>query len=141
KVLVLMRGCPGSGKSTLAKAIQFNGVVLSTDDFFMRGGDFKFVANQLQEAHEWNQSNAEKYMLDSRSPIIIDNTNTQMWEMIPYAAMADKYGYIIEVIEPDVPWRKNAGQLVRSNMHGVRMENITSMLDRYENNITSQKLL
>lgn len=39
KKLILMRGLPGSGKSTLAKKLAgANGVVYSTDDFFMVKG-------------------------------------------------------------------------------------------------------
>jgi adenylate kinase family enzyme len=39
KKLFLMRGLPGSGKSTLAKNLAgANGVVYSTDDFFMVKG-------------------------------------------------------------------------------------------------------
>jgi NEDD4-binding protein 2 len=37
--LILMRGLPGSGKSTLAKKLAGeNGVIYSTDDFFMKNG-------------------------------------------------------------------------------------------------------
>jgi len=39
KKLFIMRGLPGSGKSTLAKNLAVtNGVVYSTDDFFMVKG-------------------------------------------------------------------------------------------------------
>ncbi|XP_038840353.1 NEDD4-binding protein 2-like [Salvelinus namaycush] len=59
RVLVLLRGAPGSGKSTLARAMleqNPHGVVLSTDDYFCRHGDYRYDPSALGEAHEWNHA-------------------------------------------------------------------------------------
>uniref|UniRef100_A0A4W5MCN0 Uncharacterized protein n=1 Tax=Hucho hucho TaxID=62062 RepID=A0A4W5MCN0_9TELE len=59
RVLVLLRGAPGSGKSTLARAMleqNPHGVVLSTDDYFCRHGDYHYDPSALGEAHEWNHA-------------------------------------------------------------------------------------
>ncbi|TMS07765.1 NEDD4-binding protein 2-like 2 [Larimichthys crocea] len=90
-VLILMRGLPGSGKSTLARELLStgpSGLILSTDDFFAHRDGYRYEAGLLHAAHEWNQRRAKDAMDDGRSPIIIDNTNIQAWEMKPYVQMA-----------------------------------------------------
>ena len=49
KELFLLRGLPGSGKSTLAKSL--DGIHIEADQFFMAGGEYKFDASKLKEAH------------------------------------------------------------------------------------------
>lgn len=49
-----MRGLPGSGKSTLAKQLGENGVVFSTDDFFMVGDKYEFNPKLLGQYHQQN---------------------------------------------------------------------------------------
>jgi NEDD4-binding protein 2 len=93
KRLFVMRGCPGSGKSTLAKQLGQGGVVLGSDDFFMINGTYQFDPNMLSDAHLWNQGRVLSAMKKGITPIVVDNTNTQSWEMKPYVEMAQKYGY------------------------------------------------
>lgn len=142
KILILMRGVPGSGKSFLAERLKAQGVVLSTDDFFVkRNGIYQYNFNQLTEAHDWNKKRAQKTLKQGITPVIIDNTNTQSWEMKPYVAMAVRAGYRVEVIEPDTKWKFNARELARKNVHNVSKDKIQEMLERYETNITAKKLL
>lgn len=55
KKLFLMRGMPGSGKSTLAKKLAGQGgVVYSTDDFFMKNGQYVYDAKMIGEYHNKN---------------------------------------------------------------------------------------
>lgn len=139
-VLVLMRGLPGSGKTTLAQKICGNGVILSADHFFFQGGKYNFDKSRLSEAHEWNKTRAKKFIQEGRSPIIIDNTNVEMWEMMPYVALALRANYHVCVLEPDTPWKFSARQLAEKNIHGVRRRTIDSMLERYDYNITGESL-
>ncbi|KAL1490710.1 hypothetical protein ABEB36_013361 [Hypothenemus hampei] len=151
KVLVLVRGVPGSGKSTLAKMILQNTIgdnydyakkhILSTDDYFMKNGVYQFDPNSLSDAHGWNQQRAFSVMSKGYSPVIIDNTNTQMWEMKPYATMATDYGYFLEILEPDTHWFFNDKELEKRNKHGVPKAAIKNMLERYEKNVIPIKLL
>ncbi|XP_058949997.2 uncharacterized protein [Pocillopora verrucosa] len=141
KVLILMRGLPGSGKTFLAQKLKGrDGVVLSTDDYFYRNQRYKFDASSLGEAHEWNQSRAKTAMESQQSPLIIDNTNTQSWEMKPYISMAVKYGYHIKIVEPNTPWKWDVKELVRRNQHGVTYAAITRMKERYEHNLSVETL-
>lgn len=102
KTLVVMRGVSGSGKSTMASNIarERGGVVFSTDDFFEKDGRYEFDPRMLPQNHAKNQSRAEEAMKKGVSPIIIDNTNTQAWEMKPYVAAAIANGYEVEIVEP-----------------------------------------
>lgn len=150
KVLVMMRGVPGCGKSYLAKRIlectigfdnNYHLHVLSADDYFSQNGVYQYDSSKISEAHDWSHNRAFQAMSRGFSPVIIDNTNTQMWEMKPYAMMATDYGYIIEILEPDTHWCSNEKELAKRNSHGVPKSKIKDMLQRYEKNITPQKLL
>lgn len=152
RVLVIMRGLPGSGKSYLAKEILQSTLgtnvnksnhILSTDDYFCQNpqGQYIYDPRFLEEGHNWNQRRAFELMSKGYSPVIIDNTNTQMWEMKPYATMATDFGYIIEILEPNTHWCFNDKELTKRSQHGVPKSKINDMLGRYEKNVTPQKLL
>ncbi|XP_060753725.1 NEDD4-binding protein 2-like 2 isoform X3 [Neoarius graeffei] len=107
-VLILMRGVPGSGKSTLARQISSSGpsgLVLSTDDYFYQKDGYHFEPTLLSAAHDWNQNRAKKAMLDRCTPVVIDNTNVQAWEMKPYVTLALETGYRVEFVEPETSWK------------------------------------
>ncbi|XP_054544427.1 NEDD4-binding protein 2 isoform X2 [Talpa occidentalis] len=134
-VLVLLRGLPGSGKSFLARTLQEDnpsGIILSTDDYFYINGQYQFDVKYLGEAHEWNQNRAKEAFEKKVSPIIIDNTNLQAWEMKPYVALSQKHKYKVLFREPDTWWRFKPKELARRNIHGVSKEKITRMLEHYQ---------
>ncbi|KAM6439463.1 NEDD4-binding protein 2-like 2 isoform 3-T3 [Rhynochetos jubatus] len=70
------------------------------------------------------------------SPVIIDNTNTQAWEMKPYVEAALEMGYRVEFHEPDTWWKFDPEELEKRNKHGVTREKIAQMLERYEYQIS-----
>ncbi|KAB5550627.1 hypothetical protein PHYPO_G00055950 [Pangasianodon hypophthalmus] len=134
-VLILMRGVPGSGKSTLARQISASGpsgLILSTDDYFYQKDGYHFEPTLLGAAHDWNQNRAKKAMLNGRTPVIIDNTNVQAWEMKPYVTVALEMGYRVEFVEPDTSWKCDPVELEKRNHHGVSRETIANMLDKFE---------
>ncbi|KAG1714502.1 NEDD4-binding protein 2-like 1 [Nymphon striatum] len=135
-VLVVLRGVPGSGKSTLAQQILFSGRILSSDDFFMKRikGQMVYDFNpmRLGEAHDWNQKRTKKLLSKGFTPIIIDNTNTEIWEMKPYLALGIRYGFSVYILEPTTPWKFKARELSKKNSHGVPFKSIERMLQRYE---------
>ncbi|KAM7399054.1 hypothetical protein PAMP_018347 [Pampus punctatissimus] len=133
-VLILMRGLPGSGKSTKSRELLStgpSGLILSTDDYFTHKDGYHYEPTLLGVAHEWNQSRAKDAMHDGRSPIIIDNTNIQAWEMKPYVKMALEMGYRVDFCEPDTSWKFDSYELEKRNKHGVPQEKIAQMLDRF----------
>ena len=103
KLLVIVRGPSGSGKSHLTKDIseQYNAPVFSSDDFWMVNGEYQFDPQYIDEAHFWNQGRVEEAMQGDEPVIIVDNTNTQFWEMKKYVTMAQKYGYSVVFKEPE----------------------------------------
>ncbi|XP_010623427.1 NEDD4-binding protein 2 isoform X2 [Fukomys damarensis] len=134
-VLVLLRGLPGSGKSFLARSLQEDnpsGVILSTDDYFYINGQYQFDIKYLGEAHEWNHNRAKEAFEKKISPIIIDNTNLQAWEMKPYVALSQKHKYKVLFREPDTWWKFKPKELARRNIHGISKEKIIRMLDHYQ---------
>ncbi|XP_078729148.1 uncharacterized protein LOC144944664 [Lampetra fluviatilis] len=144
KLLFLLRGPPGSGKSTLARELLSegpNGVVLSTDQFFCHNGRYEYNASQLEAAHTWNHQQAEKAMKLGKSPVIIDNTNLNFWEMKPYVLAALEHTYKVIFKEPKTQWLLNANQLARRNTHGVTVEKIKRMLLRFERPASIDKVL
>ncbi|KAJ7320248.1 hypothetical protein JRQ81_019759 [Phrynocephalus forsythii] len=136
KLLIFLRGLPGSGKTTLSHVLlgqSRDGIVFSTDDYFCQNnGCWSYDTAQLGAAHDWNQKRAKQAMDQGTSPIIIDNTNTQAWEMKPYVEVALEKGYQVEFHEPDTWWKFNPEELERRNKHGVSREKIVQMLERYE---------
>ncbi|ESO93933.1 hypothetical protein LOTGIDRAFT_96590, partial [Lottia gigantea] len=142
--LVLLRGLPGSGKSYLAKYVYNllgNGIVLSTDDYFIKDGVYEYDPNELSTAHIWNKQRAINAMEARINPVIIDNTNTKVWEMKPYAKSAIQNNYCIVILEPDTHWKFKPRELQARNTHGVNKENINKMKDRYDYNVTIEQLL
>ncbi|KAI5099205.1 NEDD4-binding protein 2-like 2 [Silurus meridionalis] len=134
-VLILMRGVPGSGKTTLARQISSSGpsgLILSTDDYFYQKDSYHFEPALLSTAHTWNQNRAKKAMLDEYTPVIIDNTNIQAWEMKPYVAAALEMGYRVDFVEPDTSWKCDPAELEKRNHHGVPKKSLINMLDRFE---------
>ena len=47
---------------------------------------------------------AKTAMMEGVNPIIIDNTNSQSWEMRPYCSLALQYKYNVEFCIPDTEW-------------------------------------
>ncbi len=115
-MLIIMRGLPASGKSYRAKELKGeNGVIFSTDDFFYKHvkpdkpDEYSFNPQFLGEAHKWNLRQAEKAIFSENppNPIIIDNTNTQVWEPKKYVTLAHSMNLAIEIHEPTSDhWQK-----------------------------------
>ena len=150
RTLILMRGVPGSGKSYLARQLvdmmvgasanNYNTHILTTDDYFMVRGQYQHDKYKLPEAHTWNQNRARNACIAGLSPIIIDNTNIEHWEMMPYVKEGIRNGYIIQCVEPKTPWAEKPNQLAKKNVHSVPIASIRRMLDNYERNLTGDKL-
>ncbi|XP_050348548.1 uncharacterized protein LOC126772299 [Nymphalis io] len=152
RILIIMRGLPGSGKTYLARNLidaiysvpseqHYSTHIFSTDDYFMQNKLYVFDKNKLPEYHERNERMARNSMLKGVSPVIIDNTNVEFWEMKSYVNEGIKNGYIIEVVEPNTSWARNAKQLQRNCLHNVPIYTIQRKLDTYQNGVTGAFLI
>ncbi|KFW83868.1 NEDD4-binding protein 2, partial [Manacus vitellinus] len=124
QVLVLLRGVPGSGKSYLARNILEDnpgGIILSTDDYFNKHGQYHYDPNCLGEAHDWNRKRAKEAFEMGITPIIIDNTNIQAWEMKPYVTLAQQFKYEVMFREPDTWWKFKPKELERGRLHLIAL--------------------
>jgi len=135
KTLYLLRGLPGSGKSTLAMKLVHDAhyLVCEADKYFIDPvtEEYKFDASLLKRAHEWCQTQVERYMKDSLvndqwyREIVVSNTFTQEWEMKPYFELAEKYGYQVHSI---IVENRHCGK----NIHGVPEDKLEIMKNRFE---------
>lgn len=129
-----MKGLPGSGKSTLAKKLagENNGIIYSTDNYFMVDGQYKFNGSLLGKAHELNKNMVALALYNNQKYVIVDNTNCSFFEIEPYVKMALQYNYEIEIVEPDNPDRFDVDLCAQRNTHGVPREAIERMINRWE---------
>ena len=143
--LIIMRGISGSGKSTKARELKGNGVIHSTDDVISSMGDYNtfftdMMKNKdfspLQKAHHTNLKNAIDSMKNGVSPVIIDNTNLAPWEAKAYVKAALEMGLDDENIEivNIGTGGASAEELAKRNTHGVPLDKIKAMIDKYNAN-------
>lgn len=145
KQLIIMRGVSGSGKSTTAQSL--GGNVYGTDEFFGKTKEEyakNFNPDLLIEAHAKNADRVEEAMQRQESPIIVDNTNVNDFEMKSYVLLADKYGYDVSFKESTAPhWNLKPGMseeekekliqvLVEKNQHGVPEEVIRNKINSWD---------
>jgi predicted kinase len=136
KVAVIMRGVPGSGKSTVANILKAmtpdNIAIHSTDDFFVRDGVYKWSADQLYRAHEWNKDEFYKSVNAGVLCVVCDNTNLGAKEYKPYIQMAKSQGYkvVAVVFEPHA-----IGMHTERNVHNVPVDSIMNMMNKLINNM------
>lgn len=139
KIMYIMRGPSGAGKSTKAREMGISGTVLSTDDFWMKDGQYQFDQARIGEAHAWNQQRARECLKKGMSPLIIDNTNIEAWEMKPYVGMAQQYGYQVQLVAVDV--KNSPEELAARNKHGVPADVIGKMIEKYNPKVTVRDVL
>ncbi|KAL7021560.1 hypothetical protein ACKWTF_011927 [Chironomus riparius] len=147
RVCVILRGLPGSGKSYIGKRLiedtirdNFEEHVISADDYFFRNGKYSYDASKISEAHQNAQRQFFNRANKGYSPLVVDNTNLQSWEMFPYIQAAIQYGYSIEIMEPVTPWKWTAHKLAQKNKHNVPMDKIKKMMDNYDRITTVKEL-
>lgn len=153
-VLYIMTGIPGAGKSTKSKELVGNGKIFSTDDRIENAGDYKDFFDTmkknknfsaLSKMHELNYNLASKAMAKGVNPIIIDNTNLSPSEPKKYVEKALSLGYAdsnIKFIDVGTGGA-SAEELADRNTHGVPLESIKSMIQKYNSHkpLTLEKVL
>jgi predicted kinase len=145
KCVFIVRGLPGSGKSSLAKSLAgTGGYIVSADNYFVAAdGRYNFDARNLGRAHEWCQLQYHNHLRTQHSPIVVDNTNVDLWEMKPYVQAALQYKYDVKFCEPQTSWwiERNLDMLAQKNTHGVSRQKIETMLERWVSEPNIQAIL
>lgn len=129
KKLVIMVGLPGSGKSTYIRNLSAP-YICSADSYFEKNGKYEFDPSKLYLAHQQSQNNCRNYMRANKSLIVVDNTNLNDKERLPYEQLAEKFGYQIEyvVFQPE---KRSIEDLANRNLHGVDAAKLKIMVNKY----------
>jgi predicted kinase len=123
KELFLLRGLPGSGKSTLAESL--GGSHMEADKYFIYEGKYEFDVTKLKDAHDWCQNAVRVFMENKNKRVVVSNTFTQEWEMLPYFDLAEKHGYRVYSL---IVENRHGGV----NEHGVPEDKLEIMKNRFE---------
>jgi len=103
----------------------------STDEYFMKDGVYKFNPKQLGIFHNANYKAFRQSLMDEIPIVICDNTNTQRKEWGKYAREAEQQGYIVAHVTLPHPKPQVAA---KRNTHGVPVEAIRRMINRWQDN-------
>ncbi|HEY9582775.1 MAG TPA: ATP-binding protein [Candidatus Paceibacterota bacterium] len=134
RIVYIMRGISGSGKSTLARKLAgTEGVIHSTDDYFVVNGEYVHDPSKTRENHERNKEAFIKSLAEGKPIVIVDNTNAQRFEYEPYLDLAEQYGY--EVIFKEMPM-PNPSEAVKRNIHKVPEDTVKRQIQNWEESIT-----
>jgi len=135
--IIVLRGISGSGKSTYAKRLMEERAnegkeswMVSADNYFMRDGEYRFDPSKLKEAHGACLKDYLRVVQHGGKVdlLIVDNTNTQLWEMAPYVAIAEAYKIPYEVIDVVCP----VGVALERNVHDVPEHTLRMQEQRFE---------
>lgn len=93
-------GVSGAGKSTFIKHRHPDALICSADEYFMVDGEYRFDPAKIGDAHAWCLRTFAYLVSDRRSDrdIVVDNTNTTIAELAPYAALASAYGHELQIV-------------------------------------------
>lgn len=184
KVCICTRGLPGSGKSYKVRSllVKYGGDenhVFSADKYFDSIAVEEFVKRYGRKpdlegdapilrglySHIWHPSKlgaAHNYCFDQFktavdqgiTPVIVDNTNTQLRQIERYLKYAEQHGYRLRIEEPESPWwldarsdlgntklkysdklQKLRDELTKHGQHGVPKDKIEQLIDDVWQNI------
>ena len=95
------------------------------DQFFTsQDGSYHYDKEKIREAHEWCKNQVKALMILNQYKIAVSNTFVKRWEIQPYVALAQQYGYrIVEITMSGDTY---------ANLHNVPEETIQRMKANWE---------
>ena len=136
--VVILRGLPGSGKSFLAhcctEALQNPAAVsiCSADSYFMEGERYKFNPSSLPQAHSYCLELFLDALGSGKELIVIDNTNSKLWEYRLYIYLCELLGHTYHILETPCPNELLSAKFCSRNVHNVDQLAISRMCQRWE---------
>jgi len=130
----ILCGVSGSGKTTYVNNLSGKIEVVSADHFFYDNeGEYKFDISLLSKAHNSCLRNFVSSVVGHSNDkiLVVDNTNTTVVEIVPYAALALAYGQDLEIVIFDVS-RENLTKIANRNVHGVPEQIVEGQFNRLE---------
>lgn len=117
-------------------------ISVSADKFFVRqlqdgGTEYHFERSMIGDAHGAclrEFTDAVQSARNDSHVIVVDNTNTTVGEITPYAALANAYGHDLHIVEIECAWYIAQAR----NVHGVPQETV---LRQSKNIDTSRNLI
>lgn len=119
--VIILQGLPGSGKSSFADTQ--DALVCSADSYHMTDKGYEFRPENQTLAHKECFKKFANAIYAKSPYIIVDNTNTTIYEVLPYIVLARAFDY-------DVTLRRFNCSKVTShsrNIHDVPFDVITKM--------------
>ena len=136
--VVILRGLPGSGKSFLShncsehlsSASKFT--ICGADDYFMEEGSYKFKPNLLPKAHTYCLSQFLNALSSEKEIVVVDNTNSQLWEYQIYVYLCEILGCNYQILEVPCP-TSTIAEMYRSRcIHNIDPPAMERILHRWE---------
>ncbi len=129
KRVTILRGLPGCGKSTIARRLVAENPgqvsVVSADEFFVKLGNgvYRHDPSLVGEAHSECFRTFLSALRIEVPHIVVDNTNTMVFEMAPYMLGAAAHGYEAKIICV----RIDVATSVERNAHGAPREVVEAL--------------
>ena len=98
---------------------------VEADMFHVRDGEYRFSPERIAESHAWCV-NAARNALIMGLDVVVSNTFTQAWEVLPYRKIAQDIGADIEIIVASGGWQ---------NTHDVPVDTLAKMRARWEESV------
>jgi predicted kinase len=127
-IVYILRGVSGSGKSTFTKTLPKNRVVHSTDNYFYKGGKYRFDPRKLTFYHRKNFEAFVESLKKGKKIVVVDNTNLLCKFVAPYLEKAREFNYRVILVE-FLP--RGREYHIRKNVHNIPPRAISTQMKEF----------
>jgi len=118
---------------TQSSSIASTSLIVSADHYFMNEKGYEFDFKKLNLAHTACFSNFVDGLTSGIPEVVVDNTNTQLWEYKNYFKVARALGYTVFIVEVHCRMNNRILELfAQRNTHKVPLSSISNMAKRWE---------